>query len=64
MACLARFERGRLSRSAVLASPAFTVATPGGSLPKEYAALYVTPGVRLTVNPNGLVSAFGSLLVR
>src|SRR5262252_3164158 len=31
------------------ASSAFTVATPGGSLPQEYAALYVTPGVRLTV---------------
>jgi len=43
-----------------LASPAFTVATAGGSLPKEYAALYLTPGVRLTVNPNGLVSVFGS----
>src|SRR5262249_25518624 len=27
--------------------------------PKEYAALYLTPGVRLTVNPNGLVSGFG-----
>src|SRR5882672_4396071 len=44
-----------------LASPAFTVATAGGSLPKEYAALYLTPGVRLTVNPNGLVSVFGSV---
>ena len=44
-----------------LASPGFTVATPGGSLPKEYAALYLTPGVRLTVNPNGLVSGFGSV---
>ncbi|MCA1562660.1 MAG: hypothetical protein LC753_15560 [Acidobacteria bacterium] len=27
-----------------IASPAFTVVTPGGSLPKEYAALYLTPG--------------------
>jgi len=43
-----------------LASPAFTVATAGGSLPREHAALYLTPGVRLTVNPNGLVSVFGS----
>ncbi len=43
-----------------LASPAFTVATPGGSLPKEYAALYLTPGVRLIVYPNGPVSVFGS----
>ncbi|HUC75350.1 MAG TPA: hypothetical protein VMS04_08675 [Vicinamibacterales bacterium] len=38
-----------------LASPAFTVAAAGGTLPKEYAALYLTPGVRLTVHPNGLV---------
>src|SRR5881396_1231054 len=44
-----------------LASPAFTVATAGGSLPKEYAALYLTPGVRLTVNPSGLVSGFGAV---
>src|SRR5262249_2553036 len=44
-----------------LASPAFTVATAGGSLPKEYAALYLTPGVRLTVNPNGVASVFGSV---
>lgn len=43
-----------------LASPAFTVATAGGSLPKEYAALYLTPGMRLSINPNGLVSVFGS----
>jgi hypothetical protein len=44
-----------------LASPAFTVTTPGGSLPKEYASLYLTPGVRLTVMANGPVSVFGSL---
>jgi len=43
-----------------LASPAFTVATAGASLPKEYAALYLTPGVRLTFLPNGPVSVFGS----
>jgi len=43
-----------------LASPAFTVATPGASLPKEYAALYLTPGVRLTLHPNGPVSVFAS----
>lgn len=36
------------------------VATAGGTLPKECAALYLTPGVRLTVYPNGLVSVFGS----
>ena len=43
-----------------LASPAFTITSPGGLLPKEYAALYLTPGVRLTVHPNGPVSVFGS----
>jgi len=44
-----------------LASPAFTVAKPGGSLPKEYAALYLTPSVRLTVHSDRLVSFFGSV---
>ena len=44
-----------------IASPAFIVATPGGSLPKEYAALYLTPGVRLTFLPAGPVSIFGSV---
>lgn len=44
-----------------LASPAFTVATPGGSLPKEYAALYLTPGIRVTAWPNTAVSVFGSI---
>ena len=44
-----------------IASPAFTVATPGGSLPKEYAALYLTPGIRLTIGPTGPVSVFGSV---
>ena len=43
-----------------LASPAFTVTTPGGLLPKEYAALYLTPGVRVTLHPHGPVSVFGS----
>ena len=44
-----------------LASPAFTVVTPGGLLPKEYAALYLTPGIRLTFLPAGPVSIFGSV---
>ncbi len=44
-----------------IASPAFTVVTPGGSLPKEFAALYLTPGVRLTVFPTGPVALFGSV---
>src|SRR6266849_7344788 len=41
-------------------SPAFMVATPGGSLPKGYVSLYLTPGVRVTALPDGRVSAFGS----
>ncbi|MBI1874202.1 MAG: outer membrane beta-barrel protein [Acidobacteria bacterium] len=44
-----------------LASPAFEVATPGRTLPKEYASLYLTPGVRVTLPANGPVSAFGSV---
>ena len=44
-----------------IASPAFTVVTPGGLLPKEYAALYLTPGVRLAVLPTGPVFLFGSV---
>src|SRR5262249_55499714 len=44
-----------------LASPAFTVTTPDGSLPKEYASLYLTPGVRATLPIRGRVSAFGAL---
>ena len=43
-----------------LASPAFEVATPGNSLPKEYASLYLTPGVRVTVLVRGAVSAFAA----
>ena len=44
-----------------IASPAFTVITPGASLPLEYASLYLTPGVRVTFVPNGPVSFFGSV---
>jgi hypothetical protein len=44
-----------------LASPAFTVTTPGGSLPKEYATAFLTPGVRVTVRPRGALSFFGTL---
>jgi len=43
-----------------LASPAFTVVTAGGALPKEYASLYLTPGVRVTLLPDGPVLVFGS----
>jgi hypothetical protein len=44
-----------------LASPAFTIATPDGSLPKEYASLYLTPGVRATLPIWLRVSAFGAI---
>lgn len=44
-----------------IASPAFTVVTPGASLPLEYASLYLTPGVRLTLRPSAPVSFFGAV---
>jgi hypothetical protein len=44
-----------------IASPAFTVVTPGASLPLEYASLYLTPGLRVTFLPGSAVSFFGAL---
>jgi len=44
-----------------IASPAFTVLTPGGSLPLEYASLYLTPAARITVLSKSPVSIFGSI---
>jgi len=44
-----------------VASPAFTVTTPGPSLPLEYASLYLTPGVRVTFVPSGPISFFGAI---
>ena len=43
-----------------LASPAFTVGTSGNALPKEYASLYLTPGVRVTIPVRGAVSLFAA----
>jgi hypothetical protein len=43
-----------------IASPAFDVATAGKSLPKEYASLYLTPGLRVTLGGQGPVSVFGA----
>ena len=43
-----------------IASPAFTVVTPGASLPLEYASLYLTPGVRVSFLPSAAVSFFGA----
>jgi hypothetical protein len=44
-----------------IASPAFTVVTPGESLPLEYASLYLTPAARVTVWPKAQVAVFGSI---
>ncbi len=44
-----------------IASPALTVTTPGPSLPLEYASLYLTPGIRVTILPDGPVSLFGAV---
>ena len=44
-----------------IASPAFTVLTAGGSLPLEYASLYLTPGARITVTPRRTISYFGAV---
>jgi hypothetical protein len=43
-----------------IASPSFEVRNAGRSLPKEYASLYLTPGVRVTVRPERAVSIFGA----
>ena len=44
-----------------LASPKFEVATPGRSLPKEHASLYLTPGVRVVAFPDRVISVFGAV---
>jgi len=44
-----------------IASPAFTVVTPGASLPLEYASLYLTPGARVTLLPSAPISVFGAI---
>jgi hypothetical protein len=44
-----------------LASPAFDVETTNRSLPKEYASLYLTGGVRATLMPTAVVSPFVTL---
>lgn len=43
-----------------LATPEFVVTTPGRSLPKEYASLYLTPGIRVTALADRAVSVFGA----
>jgi hypothetical protein len=44
-----------------LASPSFGVTPASGPLPTEYASLYLTPGVRVTVPVHHPVSVFGSV---
>ena len=44
-----------------IASPKFEVTTQGRSLPKEYASLYLTPGVRVVAFPSSVVSVFGAV---
>ena len=44
-----------------IATPAFSVVTSGAALPLEYASLYLTPGIRVTVVPNAPVSLFGAV---
>ena len=43
-----------------IATPDFDVATPGRALPKAYASLYLTPGVRVTLLSDKAVSIFGA----
>lgn len=45
----------------LFAAPALGVKTVGAALPKEYASLYLTPGMRVTFHPERRVSFFGAL---
>jgi hypothetical protein len=57
-----RGDRSKLSvEIPFIASPAFTVLTPGNTLPLEYASLYLTPAVRVTFLPRAAVSVWGSV---
>ena len=44
-----------------IASPAFTVVPPRASVPLEYASLYLTPGIRVTLLSRARVSFFGAI---
>jgi hypothetical protein len=44
-----------------VAIPSFTTKTPGALLPKEHAALFLTPGARVTFMPKGFISVFGAV---
>ena len=44
-----------------LAANSLSVKTPGAALPREYAALFLTPGIRLMVAPRRRASVFGAV---
>lgn len=44
----------------MFATPALGVRTPGAALPKEYASLFLTPGIRVTFFDGRRVAAFGA----
>ena len=44
-----------------LATNSISIETPGASLPREYAVLSLTPGVRLMFAPTRIVSVFGAV---
>jgi hypothetical protein len=57
-----RRDAGQLSIEVpFIASPAFTAVPPRASAPLEYASLYLTPGIRITVQPTAQVSFFGAI---
>jgi hypothetical protein len=44
-----------------LATNSLSVKTPGASLPREYAVLSLTPGIRVMFFPRRIVSVFGAV---
>ncbi len=44
-----------------LAANSLSIKTPGAALPREYAALFLTPGIRVMVAPRRRISVFGAL---
>src|SRR5262249_29527419 len=44
-----------------IAANSLSIKTPGAALPREYAALFLTPGIRLMVAPRRVVSVFGAV---
>src|SRR6266487_3911019 len=45
----------------LLAANSLSIKTTGAALPREYAALFLTPGIRLMIAPRRLISVFGAL---